>query len=182
MMRKARHDDESRIWLRSRVGRPRIALLWMVAWQFVFVAAIVWFAATWNNPNYRLIFVPDDLMRVRNAIYILIALASVGISVSLYRIATGAVPLACFHFNEEGYLVVDIPRGPLASVWDRTYVLRMPVELHWEEQPKAKVVGDTMPRILKIRSSGVVVRIGTLWPWDKNDVERLDALLRGPRM
>ena len=170
-------DNFDGVVLRSQLSRRGLARFWLACGVALAVLIAFWFTWSLRDPNYRWIFVPDDIMRVRNILFVLFAAVLVATSIDLYRIAMGSKPLARFSRGASGELIVLQPGAVLGSARKRRTVLLGPVKATWRESPGTPILGGAYPRNLCLSGETGRVRLSTLWAWREDDVEAVRELL-----
>lgn len=174
---QSRLTGEVRIRLRCEVSKTWVAKLWLAGALLAFMGCAWWFIWTTKDPNYRLSFTPDNLIRIRNVLFVACIVPLVVGSIDLFRIATGRKAIAHFELDGQGAVVVTQPGGFLNSVRQRTTALASPVTATWSESRSIRILGGAYPRNLYLRSTGARIRLSTLWAWREDDAAQVRELL-----
>lgn len=141
----------------------------------VFAACIVWFAFAMVDPNYKWVFVDDNVMRVRNALLILLALFWILATVRFHRMALGYLPVARLERTGAKIDLIKTPPMPFGRV--RRATLESPVVVSLTEERSVSFGRNTFLRSVKFRHRGGQVRVNTVWAWDGVDQVSLERYL-----
>jgi len=160
--------------LRSRMVK-RNSTFGFVVMYAVFIACIAWFSFAMIDPNYKWIFVDDNVMRVRNGLFIIVAGYWVVATLRLHRMARGLVPIATL--ERDGGEVLLAKSSPMPFRRSQVEVLHLPVSVKLTEDRNVSFSRNTFMRSVKFVHAGGKVRVNTVWPWDGVDQESLESFL-----
>lgn len=143
----------------------------------LFVLGIAWFSFAMVDPNYKWIFVDDNVMRVRNAALILLFVYWLLAVRRMQQLAFGRRPIAVLRQNAGQVVVTKTSLAPFGR--SRVDVLSLPVVAQFQDHPELRVFPGV--RVSSVRLSGTrsKSRIYTMWAWRDHTVESVLEFLGG---
>ena len=150
----------------------------IVAWQAIFVVTCAWFIFAMRDPNYQYIFVNDNLMRVRNAFFVIVGIWGIVALNGYRRVLLRKAPVLLAERQRSGPVIVVRPALPLLQS-RKTLVMSASADVVFTEIPAMHFQGKgTYPRVVEVRSGGERLRNGTFWALDPESITEFVEHLR----
>jgi hypothetical protein len=159
--------------------QPRRAkLAGIAAWQVIFVVGCAWFVFAMRDPNYQYIFVNDNLMRVRNAFFVLVGIWWIVALNGYRRVLLRKAPVLRAERQGSGPVIVVRTALPLLQS-RKTMVIGASADVVFTEMPAMHFQGKgTYPRVVEVRSGGARLRNGAFWALDPESITEFVEQLR----
>lgn len=140
-------------------------------YYFVLILCIGWFLFAMRDPNYKWIFVDDNVVRVRNGLAILVLIYGILMGRRFQRLVSGRLAAARISIDGDKVIVTKDSMTPF--VRPRVETVTMPVEVRLEEHRSVSLFGGMHMRTIRLSGSGSVSRVNSFAVWED---ERGDAL------
>lgn len=176
-MRKMRDHSEARLELHASPARGWRRYVGFAAAYGVFAVGIAWFSFAMVDPNYKWIFVDDNVMRVRNAALILLFVYWLLAVRRMQQLAFGRRPLAVLTRSAGQVVVTKESLAPFAH--SRVDALTLPVEAQFQDHRDIRIFPGVRVSSVLLRGARSSSRVYSMWSWAESTDDALKEFLGG---